>query len=217
MLFRSISDAQPKMVCLPNPDSPTGTTFDGLEMRAIIEAAARCGALMLVDEAYYPFHKETVLPWVKDYDHLIVTRSTGKAWGLAGVRIGYAAASSDIARNLHKVRAMYETNTLAMAVFEAMLDYEDEMLESVARLEAGKTFFLQSMQALGFRTLNGQGNFMHVAFGVHAEAVHEALENLVYYRKDFAEPCLKGFSRFSSTTPELFKSIVNRIQDTVQQ
>ena len=185
-------------------------------MRAIIEAAGDAGAIMLVDEAYYPFHDETVLPWVAEYDHLVVTRSTGKAWGLAGFRIGYAAASADVATMLHKVRAMYETNTVAVAVFEAMLDHEQDMLASVQRLEDGKALFLEAMRERGFRTLNGKGNFLHVAFGVSAPEVHETLSDMVYYRKDFTEPCLQGFSRFSTTTPELFQPVIDRIRSAAQ-
>ena len=104
-LVSAIETAKPRAVFLPNPDSPTGVVFSLKDMRAIIEAAGRVGAVMLVDEAYHPFHPETCLPWVMEYPHLLVTRSTGKAWGLAGFRIGYGAASKDLATILHKVRA----------------------------------------------------------------------------------------------------------------
>lgn len=211
-IIAAIAAHRPKLVCLPNPDSPTGTVFGHGDMRAIIEAAGEAGALMLVDEAYYPFHAETVLPWVMDYPHLVVCRSTGKAWGMAGVRIGYAAAHPDVAKLLHKVRAMYEVGALSAAVFERMLDHDDSMRASVARILAGKADFLAAMEPLGFRTLRGQGNFLHVAFGARAETIHAALADLVYYRKDFAEPCLKGFSRFSATTPALFQPVIARIQ-----
>jgi histidinol-phosphate aminotransferase len=216
-VIRSIESERPRLVCLPNPDSPTGTVFSQAELRAIIAAAAEAGAVMLIDEAYFPFLPDTVLPWVLDNNHLIVTRSTGKAWGLAGFRIGYAAASSGVAAALHKVRAMYETSTFAAAVFERMLDHEAEMTASVARLEAGKAEFLDAMESLGFRVLRGAGNFMHVAFGADADAVRRALQGNVYYRPDFREPCLKGFSRFSATTPALFAPVIARIQDAVVQ
>ncbi|CAA7613622.1 Histidinol-phosphate/aromatic aminotransferase and cobyric acid decarboxylase [Candidatus Terasakiella magnetica] len=215
-IIDAIATTRPKLVCLPNPDSPTGTVFGLDEMRHIIEAAGRAGALILVDEAYYPFHGETVLPWVTAYPHLVVCRSTGKAWGMAGVRVGYAAAAPDVAKMLHKVRAMYEVGALSAAVFERMLDHEAEMRASVARLAAGKAGFLGAMRALGFQTLSGQGNFLHVAFGASAQPVHAALEPLVYYRKDFAEPCLKGFSRFSATTAERFAPVIACIEDVVR-
>ena len=211
-LIGAIEAERPRLVCLPNPDSPTGAAFGQDELRAIVTAAATAGAVMLIDEAYWPFWPETALPWVLDFDHLIVTRSTGKAWGLAGFRIGYAAASTPVAHALHKVRAMYETSTFAAAVFENMIEHEDAMRQSVARLEAGKALFLDAMERLGYRVLRGAGNFLHVAFGADAPAVHAALKGHVYYRVDFKEPCLAGFSRFSATTPALFEPVIERIR-----
>ena len=214
-IIAAIRTEQPRLVCLPNPDSPTGSVFGQSDIRRIIEAAGDVGALILIDEAYYPFHADTVLPWVTQYGHLVVCRSTGKAWGMAGVRVGYAAASCPVALLLHKVRAMYEIGALSAAVFDRMLDHEPEMRRSVERLQAGKAAFLGAMRTLGLRTLSGQGNFLHVAFGRHAEAVHAGLSDLVYYRKDFAEPCLAGFSRFSATTEERFAPVIARIRAIV--
>jgi histidinol-phosphate aminotransferase len=215
-IIAAIRAERPRVVCLPNPDSPTGTIIPPAELEAIIAAAGEMGALILVDEAYHPFHPDSVAPLIARHPHLVVARSTGKAWGMAGVRIGYAIASEEVAVALHKVRPMYETGTMAVAVFERMLDRVDAMEASVARLSAGKALFLDRMEALGLRTLRGGGNFLHVAFGPHAEKVHAALSDLVYYRKDFAEPCLKGFSRFSATTPALFGPVIARIEESVR-
>lgn len=214
-LVAAIHENAPRVVCLPNPDSPTGSVFDPDQMRAIIEAAGEVGAVMLIDEAYHPFHRETCLPWVLEYPHLFVTRSTGKAWGLAGFRIGYGAASADLARTLHKVKGMYEIGAFSLALFARMLDHADAMEASVRRLEAGKEHFLRAMDDLGLHRLDGAGNFLHVAFGPHAEKVHAALAGLVYYRRDFHEPCLRGFSRFSATTPERFSPVIDRIRQAV--
>jgi histidinol-phosphate aminotransferase len=215
-IVSAIARVKPKMACLPNPDSPTGTTFGEKDLRAIIEAAGAAGAAMLIDEAYYPFCAETVVPWIREYPHLIVARTLAKAWGMAGLRIGYAVASPEVATLLHKMRPMYECSTVAMAAMDAMLDHVAETDASVARLEAGKAYFLQAMTGLGFHVLNGKGNFLHVAFGPQAGLVHEALKDICYYRKDFNEPCLKGFSRFSSTTVEQFKPVVEAIQAAVK-
>ena len=117
---------------------------------------------------------------------------------------------------LHKVRPMYEIGAFSAAVLDRMLDRHDEVMASVARLEAGKRAFLDAMDGFGFRTLRGAGNFCHVAFGSRADAIHAALTDLVYYRKDFAEPCLKGFSRFSAATPEQIAPVIRRIGDVAR-
>lgn len=215
-IIETIRTEKPKLVCLPNPDSPTGTVMPADQLEAIVVEAGRAGALMLVDEAYYPFLPDTVVPWIAKYPHLVVARSTGKAWGLAGLRIGYGIASPDVAKMLHKVRPMYEVSTVAVHAFDRMLDHVDAMQASVARLLAGKALFLAEMSKLGFQTLKGAGNFMHVAFGDKAVQVHVALDGKVMYRKDFADPCLKGFSRFSATTPALFAPVIERIRAAVE-
>ena len=201
-VVETIARSKPKLVCLPNPDSPTGTIFSPLEMRRIIEAAGEAGAVILIDEAYHPFYGNSVLPWVDENPHLVVARTFSKAWGLAGLRIGYAVASPEVANLLHKVRPMYEVNTLAIYFMERMLDYSEEMLASVKRLNAGKDEFLTAMADLGFKTFRAEGNFLHVAFGDEAPVIHEALKKVVLYRPDFNDPCLKGYSRFSAAPME---------------
>lgn len=214
-LIATIAREKPRLVCLPNPDSPTGTVFPLPELERIVAAAGQAGAVMLVDEAYYPFHPETAVPLIARHPHLIVVRSTGKAWGMAGLRIGYAVADARVAALLHKVRPMYEVGTFSAAVFEGMLDRHAEVTASVRRLQAGKAEFLSAMEMLGLTVLRGAGNFCHAAFDTRADKIHSALFDLVYYRKDFTEPCLKGFSRFSAATSEQFAPIIDRIRKAV--
>jgi histidinol-phosphate aminotransferase len=212
----TISQTRPKLVCLPNPDSPTGTVFNPGDMRRIIEVAGQSGALILIDEAYYPFYDQTVVPWIEEYDHLVVTRTFAKAWGVSGLRIGYAVSCPEIARLLHKVRPMYEVNTLAVAMVEKLLDHEDMMIASVRRLNAGRDKFLERMSALKLRTVITHGNFLHVEFGKYTEAVHKKLRNIVLYRLDGGEP-LKGYSRFSATTEECFEPVIKAIEEAIAE
>jgi histidinol-phosphate aminotransferase len=211
----TIVNARPKLVCLPNPDSPTGTVFTPTEMRDIIEAAGRSGALILIDEAYYPFYEHTVVPWVDDYKHMVVTRTFAKAWGISGLRIGYAVSCANVARLLHKVRPMYEVNTVAVAVVDKILDHSGAVLASVSRLNAGRDTFVEEMKSLCLRTLVTHGNFLHVAFDHYGPAVHERLKDIVLYRIDGGEGCLKGFSRFSATTVERFEAVTKPIKEVV--
>jgi histidinol-phosphate aminotransferase len=214
-VLQTIAQTRPKLVCLPNPDSPTGTVFPPEELRQIIAATGDAGALILIDEAYHPFYEETVLPWVDAYGHLVVARTFAKAWGLAGLRIGYGVAAPEVARLLHKVRPMYEVNTLAIVFMERMLDFVAEMLASVRRLNLGRDTFLSAMESMGFKTVHAQGNFLHVALGAKAPAIHAALKSMVLYRVDFNEPCLKGYSRFSSATREMFDPVIHAIRRAV--
>jgi len=212
-VLEKIRLARPKLFCLPNPDSPTGTAFSRIQIKSILETCAEVGAMALIDEAYHPFYAESCVELIGEFENLIVARTFAKAWGLAGLRIGYAVGHPETIQYLHKLRPMYEVSTIAGSVLELALETPCEMEKSVFRLEQGKAFFLNAMRNLGYKTLNGNGNFLHVNFGSNSAAVHNALDNKVLYRKDFAEPSLQGFSRFSSTTIEIFEPIIELIKN----
>jgi len=210
-----IKKIKPKMVCLPNPDSPTGTIFSLLDLRKIIDAAKDAGALILIDEAYHPLYLETVVPWIHECKHLVVVRSFSKAWGAAGLRVGYALANNELITFLHKQRPMYEIGNVSAKAIERLLDYEKEMELSVERINAGKKYFQDFVRSIGLSSYKSHGNFLHVRFEHYAEEIHKELEDKVYYRKDFSFPSLQGYSRFSSTTIERFKPIVKCITEVV--
>lgn len=210
-IIEAIAKHKPKLVCLPNPDSPTGTLFGADDINALLECATQHEAIVLIDEAYYPISEFTSLSFLQHYNNLIIARSTGKAWAMAGFRIGYAISSMEIARLLHAVRPMYEVNTLAVYVFYRMLDHESDMLASVSRLQQGKSYFSQALNAMGFKTLSTRGNFIHVNFADKAKNIHGALANTVYYRQQFSHPCLRGFSRFSLADEEVMRRIISII------
>ncbi len=212
----AIKSSNPKLVCLPNPNSPTGTVFAPAELHAIIQTASQHGAVILIDEAYHPFYSATVLPLINEFPNLIVARTFSKAWGCAGIRLGYGIACQALIQDMHKIRPMYEGGALSFTIAERLLDHADEMYQSVARLNAGKLYFLKEMQQLGLRTLTTQGNFLHVAFDCYAHAVHQALSDKVLYRRDFTHPSLAGFSRFSATTEEIFSGLVSVIKNVIQ-
>jgi len=203
------------MVCLPNPDSPTGTVFSLRDLRKIVDSAEEAESITLIDEAYHPLYNLTVATWINDYKNLIVVRSFSKAWGAAGLRVGYALAHKDTILLLHKQRPMYEVGNVSAKAIEILLDYEQEMKLSVDRINAGKKHFQSAMKALGLDSYESHGNFLHVRFGVYADEVHAILDKMLYYRKDFNEPSLKGYSRFSSTTIERFNPIIQCITDVI--
>jgi histidinol-phosphate aminotransferase len=213
--IQSIKKTNPKLICLPNPDSPTGTVFDPSAIEYIVKTAQKMGAIMLIDEAYYPFYNWTAIPLLKKYQNLIITRSFGKAWGAAGLRIGYAIGNPDLIQILHKQRPMYEIGTLSASIAEKLISFYPEILDSVKRLNQGKSFFLKNMEAINLKTYQSYGNFFHVNLDKHRGEIHKQLEKLVYYRKSFNEDCLKDYSRFSSAPQEVLTPIVECIQEVV--
>jgi histidinol-phosphate aminotransferase len=211
-VISAIKQGNPRLVCLPNPNSPSGTVFSPAELKTIIQTARDAGAIMLIDEAYHPFYMETAAPWVNEFPNLIVARTFSKAWGCAGIRLGYGLANAALTDVLHKLRPMYEAGALSFTIADRLLDYPEEMEHSVTRLNAGKEFFLTEMQKLRFQTFPAQGNFLHVNFGGLSDIIHQTLSDKVLYRQNFSHPSLAGFSRFSATTATGFLPLVTAIQ-----
>lgn len=215
-IIRALREHKPKLLCLPNPDSPTGTIVAPDVLRGILAECEAAGTVLLLDEAYHPFYDWSAVPWTQTSGNLIVARTFAKAWGAAGLRIGYAVAHSQTIALLHKMRPMYEVSTIAVEFMSRMLDKRSEMERAVARINEGKAYFAEEMRYLGFRVLPTAGNFTHVAFGDSGRTVHAALSNKVLYRAASDHPCLAGYSRFTVAPRATMAQVVDLIKQTVK-
>ena len=216
-IFDVLHKHKPKLLCLPNPDSPTGTILAPDVLLQILNACEAVGTVFLLDEAYHPFYEWSATSWTETSRNLIVARTFSKAWGVAGLRIGYAVAHPETIALLHKMRPMYEVSTLAVEFMSRMLDKSSDMMQSVARINEGKIFFVEEMRSLGFKVLPTSGNFLHVAFGEQSQAIHAALSNKVLYRVSFDHPCLIDFRRGRSSIIQSFQQFISAANKDVFQ
>ena len=207
-MIDAIHRKRPKLICLPNPDSPTGTLLDYTQIDEILSTCEENDCALLLDEAYHPFTEFTLAARTASSRHLIIARTFAKAWGVAGLRSGYAIGHADTIAFMHKMRPMYETSTLATEIVTRLLDHQNDMQQSVRRIQDGKTYFLSEMQAQGFETIDTAANFVHVSFADHAAAIHKTLSNEVLYREDFGHPCLQGYSRFTMAPRDIMERVV---------
>jgi histidinol-phosphate aminotransferase len=212
----AIKKHAPKLACLPNPDSPTGTIVSPDGLKRILGACEDSGTAFLLDEAYHPFHAWTAVEWTKTSRHLIVARTFAKAWGAAGLRIGYAVAHPETIALFHKMRPMYEVSTVAVEFMSRMLDKPADMDASVARIKDGKAHFIERMKGLGFTVMPTDGNFMHVAFGAKGPAIHAALAGKVLYRAAFDHPSLAGYTRFSVAPRDIMSKVAGMIEKAAE-
>jgi len=126
-MLKTVEREQPALVWIAYPNNPTGNLFDGDAVEAIIRAAP---GLVVVDEAYYAFADRSFLPRVLEFANLIVVRTVSKI-GMAGLRLGYAAAHPAWVAELEKVRPPYNVNALTQAAVPLLLA-ERGLLESQA-------------------------------------------------------------------------------------
>ena len=164
-LIRIIERQKIKLLCLPNPDSPTGTIVSDKDLEIILKVSRKRKTTVLIDEAYFPFYPKTAIKFLKRYDNLIISRTFAKAWGLAGLRIGYGIANTDMIKYMNKVKSMYEVNTIAAHLIPRIVTKYKNVLKSVKSLNISKDYFLKELNSMGFKTLKSYGNFCHVKFG----------------------------------------------------
>ncbi|MBU7023949.1 MAG: histidinol-phosphate aminotransferase family protein, partial [Theionarchaea archaeon] len=111
---------EPHLVVLVNPDSPTGTLLKEKDVMRILEATPK--SVILIDEVYADFAGATCIPLVEKHPNLIITRSFSKAFGLAGLRLGYVVTHPENIEQLSKVRLPFSVSSLAVIAGLAALD-----------------------------------------------------------------------------------------------
>ena len=95
-MIKKIKNEKPKILCLANPNSPTGTIIEKKNILKLIKTCKKNNCYILIDEAYYGFSKETSKNFVKRFENIFIVRSLSKAWGLAGLRLGYIISNKKI-------------------------------------------------------------------------------------------------------------------------
>ena len=96
--------------------------------------------MVLIDEAYYPFYSKTAVKFLK-IQKFNYNRTFAKAWGLAGLRIGYSISNTDVNKYLHKVKSMYEVNTFAAHLVPKIISKKNYVINSVKNLNKSKRFY----------------------------------------------------------------------------
>jgi histidinol-phosphate aminotransferase len=206
-----------QLVAIANPNSPTGTVMDEAFLLKVIEKAGGAGVVALIDEAYYPFHPKTMLPYIRDYDNLVVTRTFSKAYGLASLRLGYVAGGEKMIDLLMKVRPMYEVTGLAVHFGCYILDHLDVVEEYVRQVDEGKRYLAAEMEALCFRTHPTHANFMHVR--IEDESLRNAITQGLAERDILITgrqgPPLEDCIRISLGPVEQMRAVVRGIREIV--
>lgn len=176
-MLATISD-KTRLVFIANPNNPTGTLLASDELESFISALP-AHVLCVLDEAYYEFvapaDRTESLAWPQRYPNLIVTRTFSKAYGLAGLRIGYGISSDDVADLLNRVRQPFNSNMLALAAAEAALTDADYLAKTLAVNNAGMAQLTSAFADLGLDWIPSSGNFVSVDVKQNALPVYEAL------------------------------------------
>jgi histidinol-phosphate aminotransferase len=193
-----IRETAADVVFLTSPNNPTGTA---LPLAVVEAAAAAARGIVVVDEAYAEFARDgtrSALSLLPGFPRLVVTRTMSKAFALAGARVGYLAAASDVVDALQVVRLPYHLSSLTQAAARAALRHTRELLGCVAELRAERDRLAAWLRGLGLEVADSDANF--VLFGGLADrhAVWQGLLDAGVLIRETGPP---GWLRVSVGTP----------------
>jgi histidinol-phosphate aminotransferase len=200
----AMQQTRPSVVFVCTPNNPTGTVEPRETVARLAVAAADCGAVLVVDEAYGEFAAWSALELVADDLPLAVVRTYSKVWSLAGVRLGFAVAPTWMIGELEKVLLPYNLSVPTQIAGTVALDFGAEMEQRVATLveERGRLFAALAVTA-GIEVCPSGANFLmfRVAGDAH-ELWRRLLEHEVLVRDFSSWPRIEGCLRVTVGTPE---------------
>ncbi len=198
-------DERTRLVFIANPNNPTGTWINSQRLEAFVSSVPG-NTLVVVDEAYAEYVNDPACPdtvkWLERYPNLVVTRTFSKAFGLAGLRVGYAVSHPDVADLLNRVRQPFNVGTLGQLAALAALDDEAHLGRSVAMNAEQRERLAAACAARGLGVVPSACNFVLVDLGRPANPVYEALLRAGVIVRPVGNYGLPNHLRMSVGTPE---------------
>ncbi len=196
-ILRTI-DADTAMVAVVTPNNPTGAVASAADLRAIRARLDELApnAILLVDLAYTEFADEDLTPVALSLPNTIITRTMSKAWGLAGLRVGWATGPANLIDGLRAMGQPFAVSGPSIAIACARLDRSPEPdRQIIDRIRAERTALFGTLTRLGAQPIASQANFILARFE-NAPWVADALAGLgIAVRRFTDRPGLEGFLR----------------------
>ena len=167
-MLRTAVEQKAKLMFIANPNNPTGTFLTAAELLGFLRALPP-QILVVLDEAYNEYLpvecRYDSVSWLKDFPNLIISRTFSKAYGLAGLRVGYAFADAQVADMMNRVRQPFNVNSVAQAAAVAALQDEDFVRQTHALNQRGMEQITQGLSKLGLEFIPSYGNFISFKIG----------------------------------------------------
>lgn len=200
-----------RWLALASPNNPTGTEIPKPDLRAILEAAPH--VLVLVDEAYFDYSGHTVLPWIRKYGNLLVTRTFSKAFGLAALRMGFIFGNPELVELMHRAQNPFQVNSLALAAASTAIKHEDHMKKYVAEVRANRRRLSLWFESRGIPYVPSSANFILTRVGERAPEIAQRLRAKGILVRDWSyDPHLQGYLRFTIGSGDQMRRLLKGLE-----
>jgi histidinol-phosphate aminotransferase len=177
-ILREINPAT-RMVFIANPENPVGAAIPSSAVRRLVEGVP-AGVILVLDEAYYEFARDWAdypesIAWLPEFPNLVITRTFSKAYGLAGLRVGFAVGNPDIWNIVDRIRPPFNVSRIAQEAALAALDDTEHLAKTVTGNRAGLDYLYAELEKLGLEYVPSHANFVLVDMKRPALPVYESL------------------------------------------
>jgi histidinol-phosphate aminotransferase len=205
---------KPKIVFLCNPNNPTGSSLELSEIEQILK---EIDSIVIVDEAYFEFSGVTASGLLSNYDNLIILRTFSKAFGLAGLRVGYMLACPSVISYIDRVRSPFNVNAFAQAAAVEVLGNIDIVSERIEIIKSERTRLTGMLTKLeGLRCYESCSNFLLVRSS-YAEEIFKRLQEAGIYIRSYSDPQLLDCLRITIGSPEENDSFFEIIKEVMYE
>jgi len=203
---------QTRLLYLCSPNNPTGNQLKFEEVVSLVETFP---GMVLVDEAYAEYADFSVVSLTRKYDNLIVLRTFSKAFGLAGLRLGYAVANPRLSQVIDKLPTPYAVNVVSLSMGRKLLENMDLVAQSIDGLRAERTRLIRRLNAVnGLRAFDSKANFVLFRANKSSDSIYDRLLQKGIIIKKLGrllqhENCL----RTTVGTPSMNSKLLNALQE----
>ncbi len=195
-----------KVIFLTNPNNPTGAVLSKTDFDAFISSVPPC-VIVVLDEAYIEFNRNPDTPSGFDYigtqgPSVVALRTFSKAYGLAGLRIGYGAMDPEIANFLNRVRQPFNTGSLAQAAALAALDDQEFVHKTQQTIWSGLQYLYKEIDKMGLKYFPSEANFFLIEVPCEAKDLFEAMLRRGVIIRSMASYGMKRYIRINAGLPE---------------
>ncbi|MFS8501764.1 MAG: histidinol-phosphate transaminase [Caldicoprobacter sp.] len=218
-ILNSITDTT-RIIWICNPNNPTGTIITAEELRAFLEKVPQ-NVLVVLDEAYYEYARCGDYPesieLLKQYNNVIILRTFSKAYGLAGLRIGYAISNKEIIELLNRVRGPFNVNAAAQAAALAALDDQEFVQRSIQINQEGKEYLYQAFEEMGLEYIPTHTNFIMVNVGRNSLEVFRDLlyKGVIIRSGDIFD--MDNWIRVTIGTPQQNRRFIEALKEVLKR
>ncbi|MER5254860.1 histidinol-phosphate transaminase [Streptomyces sp. NPDC002855] len=209
---RTIAENRPDVVFITTPNNPTGNAVSGDTVLALYEAAqAAKPSMVVVDEAYVEFsHGDSLLPLLAGRPNLVISRTMSKAFGAAGLRLGYLAADPAVVDAVQLVRLPYHLSAVTQATALAALEHTDTLLKYVEQLKRERDRLVGELRAIGYEVTDSDANFVQFGRFEDSHTVWQRILDRGVLVRDNGVP---GWLRVSAGTPEENDAFLDAVRE----